>query len=220
MKMLCPQCGSALPPEAVNIATDLAQCPECGQVNRASACVVEDEISKDVLRQPPPGTWLRQEADAIVVGATMRSKSAWPMALFTSIWGGIGIFGIYGIQIIKRSFELTPTLFGIPFLLVTIFLVKTTIYMIFGHQEWHLDEDGGSGFNGVGRFGKRWRFAWKDLSRIHTHTTRDNHGNTSYKLILEGVSPELKISLPECKERQQFIINAIRYYHQQWRRWK
>ena len=57
MKMLCPQCGSALPPEAVNIATDLAQCPECGQVNRASACVVEDEISKDVLRQPPPGTW-------------------------------------------------------------------------------------------------------------------------------------------------------------------
>ena len=220
MRMLCPQCGSALPPEAINISTDLAQCPECGQVNRASACVVEDEISKDVLRQPPPGTWLRQEADAIVVGATMRSKAAWGAALFTAICGGISMFAAYGTQIIDGKFDPFRTLFGIPFLLVTIFLVGTTIYMIFGRQEWHLNEDGGSGFNGVGRFGKRWRFAWKDLSRIHTHTTRDNHGNTSYKLILEGVSPELKISLPECKERQQFIINAIRYYHQQWRRWK
>jgi len=46
MKMLCPQCGSALPPEAINISTDLAQCPECGRVSRAAACVVEDEISK------------------------------------------------------------------------------------------------------------------------------------------------------------------------------
>ncbi|OQC16271.1 MAG: hypothetical protein BWX73_00865 [Lentisphaerae bacterium ADurb.Bin082] len=220
MKMLCPQCGSALPPEAINISTDLAQCPECGRVSRAAACVVEDEISKDVLRQPPPGTWLRQEADAIVVGATMRSKAAWGAALFTAICGGISMFAAYGTQIIDGKFDPFRTLFGIPFLLVTIFLVGTTIYMIFGRQEWHLNEDGGSGFNGVGRFGKRWRFAWNNLTRIHIYTTRDNHGNTSFKLILEGISPELKISLPECKDRQQFILNTIRYYHQQWRRWK
>ncbi|MGI6354189.1 MAG: hypothetical protein ACOX6W_03735 [Lentisphaeria bacterium] len=220
MNMLCPQCGSLLPPEAVNIATDLAQCPECGQVSRAAACVVEDAISKDVLRQPPPGTWLRQEADAIVVGATMRSKAAWGAVLFTAICGGISMFGAYGTQIIDGKFDLGRTLFGIPFLLVTVFLIGTTIHMIFGRQEWRLGEDGGSGFNGVGRFGRRWRFAWKNLTRIHIHTIRDNKGNTSFKLILEGTSPELKISLPERKDRQQFILNAIRYYHQQWRRRK
>ena len=220
MNMLCPQCGSLLPPEAVNIATDLAQCPECGQVSRAAACVVEDAISKDVLRQPPPGTWLRQEADAIVVGATMRSKAAWFLIPFTAVWSGFSMFGIYGTQIIDRKFDLGQSLFGIPFLIGTVLLVGTIIYMLFGRQEWRLDEDGGAVFNGVGRFGKRRRFAWKDLTRIHIHTIRGDKGNTSFNLILEGISPELKVSLPERKDRQQFILNAIRYYHQQWRRRK
>jgi hypothetical protein len=92
--------------------------------------------------------------------------------------------------------------------------------MLFGRQEWRLDEDGGAVFNGVGRFGKRRRFAWKDLTRIHIHTIRGDKGNTSFNLILEGISPELKVSLPERKDRQQFIVNAIRYYYQQWRRRK
>ena len=187
MNMLCPQCGSLLPPEAVNIATD-GPMPRVWSSELAAACVVEDAISKDVLRQPPPGTWLRQEADAIVVGATMRSKAAWGAVLFTAICGGISMFGAYGTQIIDGKFDLGRTLFGIPFLLVTVFLIGTTIHMIFGRQEWRLGEDGGSGFNGVGRFGRRWRFR-KNLTRIHIHTIRDNKGNTSFKLILKAPLP-------------------------------
>ncbi|MGI5923966.1 MAG: hypothetical protein ACOX9E_08480 [Lentisphaeria bacterium] len=218
MKMLCPHCGNALPPEAVNVATDLALCPECGQANRASVCVVEDEINQDLLRRPPPGTWLRQEGGEIVVGASMRSKSAWRLGFFTAFWGGISMFVGYGTQILERNFDLVRTLSSIPFLLVTVFLAGITIYMIFGRHEWHLDAAGGSGFNGVGRFGKRWRFAWKELTRIHIQSFRDSEGEISTKLILEGASPRVEVILPEHEDRQQFIVNAIRYYHQQWRR--
>ncbi len=199
MKMLCPQCGSTLPPEAINIVTDLAQCPECGRLNRVSVCVAADEVSQDVLRQPPPGTWLRQEAGEIVIGAVMRSKAAWILVFFTAFWSGISIFGIYGTQIIKKSFDLGQTLFGIPFLIGTVFLVGITIYMIFGRQEWRLDEDGGSVFNGVGRFGKHRRFAWQDLTRIYIRTFRDSEGGTDIKLILEGASPKVEVTPPRAQ---------------------
>jgi len=220
MKMLCPKCGSFLPPEAVNIATDLAQCPKCGRPNRASACLVEDEVNQDVLRQPPPGTWLRQEADAIVIGATMRTKAAWFLVPFTVLYSGITMFIAYGIQIITRSFNLLLSLIGIPFLLFAFFLIGFTINSIFGRQEWRLDEDGGAIFSGVGRFGRRWRFAWKDLTRIHLHTIRsdENEDAIGFKLILEGASPKVEVILPGREDRQQFIVNAIRYYYQQWRR--
>ncbi|NMA45436.1 MAG: hypothetical protein GX945_02635 [Lentisphaerae bacterium] len=229
MKMLCPHCGNALPPEAVNVATDLALCPECGRANRASICVVEDEINQDLLRRPPPGTWLRQEGEEIVIGTTLRSKLAWLLGPSTAIllWSGMNIYNThcsqiitdtYSSQIIPRRFDLFQLPFGIIVLLVTAVLVGITIYMIFGRQEWRLDENGGSGFNGVGCFGKRWRFTWKDLTRIHTHTLRHIRGGTSYWLVLEGTSPEVKVILPGRKDRQQFIVNAIRYYHQQWRR--
>ena len=92
--------------------------------------------------------------------------------------------------------------------------------MIFGHQEWRLDEDGGTVFNGVGRFGKHRRFAWKGLTRIYIRTFRDSEGGTDIKLILEGASPKVEVTPPERKDRQQFILNAIRYYHQQWWRRK
>ncbi|HQC52365.1 MAG TPA: hypothetical protein PLE92_04480 [Lentisphaeria bacterium] len=222
MKMLCPQCGSALPPEAVNIATDLAQCPECGRLHQASACIVEDEVSQNVLRRPPPGTWLRQEADAIVIGVTMRSRAAWFHIPFTVAWSGGSLYGIYGTQIINGNFNLILSLFGIPFLIGTIFLIKTAIYMLFGRQEWHLDEDGGTVFNGVGRFSKHWRFAWKDLTRIYIHTSRsdEDEDEINFKLILEGTSPKVEVILPKHEDRRQFIICALRYYHQQWQRRK
>ncbi len=222
MKMLCPHCGRKLPPKAINIAADLAQCPECGRPSRASACVVENEVNQDVLLRPPPGTWLRQESDAIVVGATMRSKAAWFHIPFTIAWSGGSIYGIYGTQIIERNFNLIMSLFSIPFLIGTIFLIRIAIYMLFGRQEWRLDEDGGAVFNGVGRFGKRKRFAWKDLTRVHLHITRsdENEDAIGFKLILEGASPKVEVILPGREDRQQFIVNAIRYYYQQWQRRK
>lgn len=218
MKMLCPQCGSALPPEAVNIATDLALCPECGRPSRASACVVEEDISQDVLRRPPPGTWLRQEAGEIVVGTTMRSKAAWFLVPFTAVWSGGSMCGIYGTQIIKGRFELLQSLFGIPFLIGTVFLVGFTLYTLFGRQEWRLDEDGGTVFDGVGRLGWRKCFAWKNLIRVRIDTIRNSEGASNFMLILEGASPKVEVSLPEREDRQQFIANALRYYHQEWRR--
>lgn len=220
MKMLCPRCRCALPPEAVNVATDLALCPECGQASRASVCVVEDEINQDLLRRPPSGTWLRQEGGEIVVGTTMRSKTAWFLIPFTACWAGTSMFGLYGTQFVEGSIDPVRTLFGIPFLIGSFFLVGFCIYTLFGRQEWRLDQDGGSGFSGVGRFGKRWRFAWQDLTRIHIQSFRDSEGHVSSKLILEGASPKVEVSIPGRKDRQQFIVNAIRHYHLQWRRRK
>ena len=159
---------------------------------------MENEVNQDVLLRPPPGTWLRQESDAIVVGATMRSKAAWFHIPFTIAWSGGSIYGIYGTQIIERNFNLIMSLFSIPFLIGTVFLIRIAIYMLFGRQEWRLDEDGGAVFNGVGRFGKRKRFAWKDLTRVHIHTIRGDKGNTSFNLITR-IRSRAESQLPEHK---------------------
>ena len=75
-------------------------------------------------------------------------------------------------------------------------------------------------FDGGGRGGRSRSFAWKDLTRIRIDTIRGTNGASNFKLILEGASPKVEVSLPEREDRQQFIVNALRYYHQEWRRRK
>ena len=51
---------------------------------------------------------------------------------FTLLWAGGSLGGIYGTQIAKGRFELALSLFGIPFLLGSVFLVGLTAMAVAG----------------------------------------------------------------------------------------
>ena len=61
MKIQCPKCKQIVPPDQVNMATDLAFCPQCNDGFKISESIDQEPVSADVLRDPPKGTWFRKE---------------------------------------------------------------------------------------------------------------------------------------------------------------
>jgi hypothetical protein len=200
MKMLCPQCGSALPPEAVNIATDLALCPgmrptEPGfrvrrgrrhQPGRAAPAAARDLA--------PPG------GREIILGTTRRSKAAWFLVPFTAVWSGGSMCGIYGTQIIKGA-RLLQSLFGIPFLIGTV--LPGGIHPLYTLRTPGLapGEDGGTVFDGVGRSDGASASPGRNLIRIRIDTIRNLRAQATSCSSWKAPHPRWKVSLPEREDR-------------------
>jgi hypothetical protein len=157
---ICPGCGQTIPLEDVNVARDLAVCRACGKTWAFSAVAGAKELKGVDLATPPKG--VRVETD--YEGATkIIYKRVSPIAIFfvgfTALWGGGSMAGIYGSQIVKGHFNVTQSLFGLPFLFGTIVLCSVTAFCLFGRWEIKVRRDEGTVFVGVGPFGWRRQFA-------------------------------------------------------------
>src|SRR4051812_4884970 len=99
MRITCPRCATAPPADQINMATDLAFCPACGEAFAISARLAEGTRSvrpATEMPTPPPGAWIREEPGATVVGATTRSPIAFFLVPFMTVWSGFSLGGIYG----------------------------------------------------------------------------------------------------------------------------
>ncbi len=117
MKLTCPRCGHAIEGAAVNVAADLAQCPGCNQVFRASRLVPAE--SRPESLDPPVGSRIafRRELDSEgVFEIPRRALSAGPLALigFSLFWLGFVGFWTWGASHGGVLFAA----FSIPFWLV------------------------------------------------------------------------------------------------------
>ncbi|RYY66667.1 MAG: hypothetical protein EOO12_03555 [Chitinophagaceae bacterium] len=59
MELSCPDCGHSIPPQHINVITDLAQCPACGALHRLSSLVPAPGVPAAVRQEPPPGSALQ-----------------------------------------------------------------------------------------------------------------------------------------------------------------
>ena len=93
---------------------------------------------------------------------------------FTCLWAGGSLFAIYGVQIMRHQFDWRPTLFGIPFLIGSIFLISFCIYLIFGKMVLTLKRGRGTYFVGVGSIGMTKCFDYTCDTKVYI-------GNTLYR---------------------------------------
>ena len=120
-----------IPLADVNVSTDLALCRRCAK-NYSYAELASAPATPVDLAKPPKGAWLTQTVRGFEVGASARHPAAFFLVPFTCIWSGVSLGGIYGSQIVKGRFNLSESLFGIPFLIGTIILGSITLVMLFG----------------------------------------------------------------------------------------
>ncbi|TCZ68646.1 hypothetical protein [Flaviaesturariibacter aridisoli] len=59
MELSCPDCGHSIPPQHINVITDLAQCPACGALHRLSSLAPAPGVPAAVRQEPPPGSALQ-----------------------------------------------------------------------------------------------------------------------------------------------------------------
>lgn len=213
MKIQCPKCKQIVPPDQVNMATDLAFCPLCNDGFKISEMIDQEPVSADVLRDPPKGAWLRKEMDRVVVGASTRSPIAFFLIPFMCVWSGGSLGGIYGSQIAKGKFDLTMSLFGIPFLLGTLLFGSIALMSAFGKVEVSIGRESFL-FIGVGPFGWKRPFDWMAVKSIREDSIRLQRSNgSSYAVVMDG--PQRLRITGITEPRRIFVMNALKYLRDQ-----
>ena len=135
MEFHCPECG--LPIEVADLAPaqGVAVCRFCEKPYPFAACqqAVPYEQRNIVPEQVlPKGVTLAETMDGFRLTLSTRSCVAFFLVPFTMFWAGGSVGGIYGMQIAKGEFNLWISLFGLPFLVGSIFLIAITVMTVAG----------------------------------------------------------------------------------------
>jgi hypothetical protein len=208
-KTVCPKCRQVIPLDDINVATDIALCRNCAETWKFSDLIDEDEIDFRPTNSPP-GTWYREiPPRAFEVGVSTRSGVAFFLVPFMCVWSGFSLGGIYGTQIVKKHFDLSSSLFGIPFLLGTVLFGSFALMSVCGKIVVRVDGEQGVVFYGVGPFGWKRRFNWRNVTAIR-RTQKYGGENGPYQVItLEG-EKKLNFGTGIKSERLDFMLAALR----------
>ena len=171
MDVLCPSCRARIAPDDINVFTDIALCRSCGNTFRLSEIIGAVPSTSVDLHSPPSGAWYTPMTDGFVAGATTRTWMALFLVPFTCVWAGGSMAAIYGTQIMKGQFSLFPSLFGLPFLVGSIFLVSWCAMCVAGKVTVTRHSDQLTIFTGVGSIGWTRTCALSDFS-----TVREGYG--------------------------------------------
>jgi hypothetical protein len=171
MKFNCPTCRQPLLAENINVQTDLAVCKACGNVARVSE-LADMDFDARAVANVPAGAWTHQYRGETVVGATTRSPVAFFLVPFMCVWSGGSLGGIYGAQLTNGKFDPVISLFGLPFLIGSVFFWSIALMAICGKVEIKVHEGAGTIFTGVGRIGWKRAFNLDDIESIEEGAAR------------------------------------------------
>lgn len=210
--MDCPRCNASVEKQNINIQANIAQCQNCDAIFRISDHLDERESVVDGfdLNKPPQGAWIRNEMNQLVMGATTRTRIAIFLVPFMVVWSGFSIGGLYGIQLVKGEFDPFLSLFGIPFLLGSVFFWGITLMAIWGKVELTLDKRGGSVFTGIGSVGISKRFTWVEISTVREkQSTFSYPGSQGGTIQLDGIR-RITFGLGVKDNRRYYLYRALR----------
>lgn len=223
--MNCPKCHKALTAGEINIQKDIAHCITCNHVfsisQHISPTVENLEKPEDFdIGSPPEGAWFKQQNDKVVFGASSRSKVAFYLIPFMLIWSGVSIGGIYGFQIKEGKFDIISSLFGLPFLAVTIFFLFVIIRSIGGKVEITLDNSGGKIFTGVGKIGKTQEFLWDKVVQVIDKPSKLNYPGGGAKILsIEGQN-RINFANSLKEEKRNYLYFTMLHFMDQYNRKK
>jgi len=210
MNIICPSCGSKIAMDDINVSTDIALCRNCGRNFSYSELVAGTATAGADLNAPPSGAWFQELPGGFRVGATTRSWMALFLVPFTCVWSGISMSGIYGTQIRSGHFDPGSSLFGLPFLIGTFFLVGMCVMNVAGRVELALNGDNLSVFIGVGPVGWKRTYLWSEFSSV-----REGFGSNTYNwnrqpgIVLEG-KRRLAFGSMLSEQRRYFVLSVLR----------
>ncbi len=169
-------------------------------------------VSNFDMNNPPKGAYINHLHDGVQIGASTRSWFALFLIPFATVWSGGALGGIYGMQILEGEFSPLISLFGIPFLIGSLFIWSMALMMIAGREEITLDSEGGHIFTGVGKIGKHKRFLWSEIDSVQedvstSRSTRGGSSTTRY-ISLEG-QRRIRFGSSLSSENRYYMIKTL-----------
>jgi len=178
-----------LPIETADLAPaqGVAVCRFCEKPHPLAACqeAIPFEQRNIIPEQTlPKGVQLEETMDGFRLTLSTRSCIAFFLVPFTMFWAGGSLGGIYGTQIAKGEFNLMLSLFGLPFLAGSVFLVALTVMAVAGRCVVELA--GGKFSIRTGALGvyRTKSVAWDDVlsCRLTEDTSRGRSYSTTYQV--------------------------------------
>jgi len=216
MEFHCPDCG--LPIETADLAPaqGLGVCRFCEKSFPLAACqtaIPFEQRSLVPVMAPPKGVDLVETMDGFRLTLSTRSCVAIFLVPFTLVWAGGSLGSIYGTQIAKGEFNWMMSLFGLPFLVGSAFLIPLTAMAVAGRSVVELA--GGRLSLRTGVFGiYRTKSAdWHDVrgSRLTEVTRRGrNSYSTAYQveIAVEGAEP-LRLGVGAERETMLWVARFL-----------
>ena len=212
----CPKCRRPIPLDDVNVATDIALCRKCGERWSFAELLEEQQHGPMALQEPPAGTWLISSSPhEFQVGSTTRSALAFFLVPFMCFWSGMSLTGIYGTQIKRGHFDLLQSLFGLPFLIGTVFLGSAAAMAVAGKVVVKVAGDSATLWTGVGPVGWKRTFNWRDVTSIQqTEGWGGRRGNRPVPRITITAGKTFNFASGISQERLNYLLAVLR---QKWR---
>lgn len=161
----------------------------------------EDVLDGVDLSKPPRGV---KTSHSLISGIDISWRRINPGVLFlipfTALWSGGSLWGIYGTQFSRGTFDPVTSLAGLPFLAGTVVLFVVILNMLFGSWHLHIDRGRARIFHGVGPVGRRLeltlgpqaivrivRSRWRVNGRLKSEVRVDDAGRSvSFGATLPG----------------------------------
>lgn len=208
----CVSCRAAIALEDVNVSTDIALCRSCGRTMRFSEVVPIPGADEVDLAQPPKG--LRIE-ESPIHGKTLIYRKVPAVLLFlipfTALWSGFSMTGIYGTQIKEGVFDPVRSLFGLPFLLGTLFLLSIILFGLFGR--WRIAFSSGvlAVALEIGPLGWTRRLVCDPSASVAIKDAKWQKNNVPQKIIeVECMGNKLRFGSALPEEAKVFVAETLR----------
>jgi len=212
----CPECGLPIPASEIAPSAGLAVCRSCDRSFDLEVCksaVPFAQRGQPMPTNPPKGVQVEESMDGFRVSVSTRSAAAWFLVPFMCVWSGFSLGGIYGTQLYKGEFNLVMSLFGIPFLLGSLFFGSFALMALCG--KYILEVRGDEFRCRVGFLGLYWttRRRWSDYDRAElgetTSRTRRGGYNVQHQILLKGQDQEYDCGSGAQRERLAWIVKYL-----------
>lgn len=217
LKPACPECGTNISLQDVDVAQDIALCRKCHRNFSLGETIDQDQDSTPAtvaaadLGRPPKGVWYKRTPNGFELGASTRSALALFLVPFLLAWAGGSLGGIYWPQISNGDFHLFRSLFGLPFLVGTVVIGSFAMMSVCGRFCIRAEGSHGELFAGVGPVGFRRKFRWDQVKDIRLETKRSAKGGRYLRILIDADRPVTIMNFTEA--RRNFFLAALRQLH-------
>jgi hypothetical protein len=210
---LCPKCRRTIPLDDINVSTDVALCRRCEERWSFGDLVRDQDLQPIDALAAPAGTWLVDSPLGFEIGVSTRSATAFFLVPFMCVWSGFSLSGIYGSQLMNGRFDWAMSLFGIPFILGTLFFGSTAMMSVCGKVVVKVAGDSGEVFTGVGPVGWTRRLDWSQVTSIRITQKWGSNASVSDQITLMAGAP-INIAVGVSAPRLNYMFVTLR---QKWR---
>jgi hypothetical protein len=186
MEVICATCESIIDADNINVAKDTAYCAKCENLHHLSSLSSKKSAPKAKFDpyEKVDGVTVDDKSYMWSIDVTHRSKKALFLIPFTCVWAGGSLYSIYGQQYLSGEYDIIASIFGIPFLLGSLFLISLCLMSLFGRTHISCDNDKALYFVGVGAIGRYRRFSWCSIKKLndssHVYYDYDDYDDEAF----------------------------------------